>query len=300
MRNYAWSSSCIRQWLWIPRHRRHRSDTWMQRMEHAVKMTLSAVLCGASILIHCRTGKNRSGAFGCFVFALLCGCTLDQARLVYMSRNRRVRGHDLHLASKIMRANDMSSALEHFRLQEWVVNTIGNILHKIFAPSRAPYPAPKRMPLQRSGRSRSPAPRPMLEVIDAEAGGDARPLSSVRQSARERAIEDVLRESSPEPPVGRRSAWTCADCSNVNSRHTLCCSRAGCSGQVPQVDRPGDWTCFMCGNSNRYWHHFCKWMFCPSNDWECPSCGIWNFGDRQVCSCRDLPCTQRQPWTSQE
>lgn len=65
--NYAWNAHCVRQWLFLNKSRRHEGGTWWQRMEHAVKLVLIAVLFGESILIHCRQGKHRSGAFGCFV-----------------------------------------------------------------------------------------------------------------------------------------------------------------------------------------------------------------------------------------
>ena len=42
--NYAWHPNCIRQWLWVSKGRRHNGGTWLQRMEHAIKMVFIAVL----------------------------------------------------------------------------------------------------------------------------------------------------------------------------------------------------------------------------------------------------------------
>ena len=74
----------------------------MQRMEHAIKMTLIADLSGGSILIHCRQGKRRRGALGCFVCMLLCGCSSDVALRTYRDRNRRLQGHDMRLVMHLI------------------------------------------------------------------------------------------------------------------------------------------------------------------------------------------------------
>ena len=61
---HPWHPNCIRQWLWVSKGRRHDGITWVQRMDHAIKMVFIAVLFGSSVLIHCRQGKHRSGATG--------------------------------------------------------------------------------------------------------------------------------------------------------------------------------------------------------------------------------------------
>ena len=75
-------------------------------MEHAANMTLIAVLSGSSILIHCRQGKRRNRAFGCFMYVLLCGCSTDEALWTCKDRNRRLQGHDVRLVMNL--------------IQEWV------------------------------------------------------------------------------------------------------------------------------------------------------------------------------------
>ena len=281
-------------------------------MEHAVKMTFVAVLFGESILVHCRQGKHRSGTFGCFMFCLLCRCSLEDALLAYRSRNRRVNARDIEIVQEIWAQNNMSQALSDFRGQGWVEDTLGNILHKIFAtivprplstPDRPELPQPKRRPTTRA-RSRSPQPKKMPtrrlapqalsssgaasssdaaasagayvdEVIDMEAPVHCS-QSDVRTQARARADADVVRETSPSPTRGRRLAWTCEECGNLNNRTYTVCSRVGCHGRLPHVQRSGDWPCIDCGHMNRSWRDACNWSHCPSNDWACPACG--NFG----------------------
>ena len=309
LRTYAWHPNCIRQWLFVRKGGRHEGGTWLQRMEHAVRMTLIAVLFGASVLIHCRQGKHRSGATGCFMFCLLTGCDFDDALRAYRSRNSRVRGHDVHIALDIWRRNNMGAALGQFRGQEWVRSMIGNILHKTFA---SPVPRPLS-----DDRSRSPQAkrrpkrrlRPTPKIRPASSSGDAAPLrqdegestvppppsDDVSRAEQARAEAEVARERTPSPPAERSLAWTCEACGNLNLRTSLHCSRAGCEGRLPQRLQEGDWECMQCGHMNRRWRDRCNWSHCPSNDWECPACGNYNYGDRRFCNGRAPRCAERRP-----
>ena len=322
VRNYAWNARCIRQWLFLNNRRWHEGGSRWQRMEHAVKMTLVAVLFGESILIHCRQGKHRSGTVACFMYCLLCGCTLNDALPAYRSCNRRVVGRDIGIVRDIWDKNNLTQALEYFREQGWVQNMVGNILHKVFVPTvPRPLSAPSRTTAARA-RSRSPQPRkmpksrpqpqaasssgaasssdaassgtPVAEIIDLEAPVDC-PQSDVYTHATERAEADVVRERTPSPTRGRRLAWTCGDCGNLNNRTYTVCSRVGCGGRLPHLQRSGDWPCLDCGHMNRSWRDHCNWSHCPSNDWVCPACGNLNFGDRRFCNRKSPPCSEPRP-----
>ena len=262
LRNYAWHPDCIRQWLWVSKGRTHNGGTWWQRMEHAVKMVFVAVLFGSSVLIHCRQGKHRSGATGCFMFCLLTGCDFTMAMNTYRGRNQRVQGHDLRCVRRCWDENHMASALDHFRGQQWVRNMIGNILHKIFAP-----PVPSPLPRDRSrsrGRSqevqakRMPRPaaaqakRMPIRLVPTSApvpSAPVRPSTAPDEVGRDlvldasRAADEVGRDRTPSPPAGHRLAWTCEACGNLNLRNSLHCSRPGCDGRMPQRLRAGDWEC---------------------------------------------------------
>ena len=288
-------------------------------MEHAVKMSFIAVLFGESILIHCRRGKHRSGAFGCFMFCLLCGCELEEALWAYRSRNSRVDAHDIFIVRDIWRKNNLWQALIDFRGEDWVEDTLGNILHKVFAtivPRPLSTPDRPQSPPTTRARTRSPQPKKMPtsssraasssdaaasagasidEVIDLEAPAHCS-QSAVRTQARARADADVVRETSPSPTRGRRLAWTCEECGNLNNRTYTVCSRVGCHGRLPYVQRSGDWPCIDCGHMNRSWRDACNWSHCPSNDWSCPACGNLNFGDRRFCNRRHPPpCSEPRP-----
>ena len=119
LRNYAWHPDCIRQWLWVSKGRQHNGGTWLQRMEHAVKMVFIAVLFGSSVLIHCRQGKHRSGATGCFMFCLLTGVDFNSAMKAYRGPNQRLRDLDMRIVRRCWDENHTASALDYFRGQQW-------------------------------------------------------------------------------------------------------------------------------------------------------------------------------------
>ena len=324
-RNYAWHPDCIRQWLWISWTRRTTAGgTWWHRMENAIKMVLIAVLFGPSVLIHCRQGKHRSGAFGCFMFCLLTGCNFKAAMNAYRTRNRRLVARDVRLVKDCWRENGFDEALHYFRGQQWVRDMIGNVQHKIFAhpvPSPLPRdrprsprrPTSKRMPKQMpkavpSKRMATPKPMPKPKAkphakapegrpraADEVAGAGSSTVPTPSSTDAARAADEVARDRTPPPPAGRRLAWTCEACGNLNLRQSLHCSRVGCDGRLPQRLQAGDWECHQCGHSNRHWRDRCNWSHCPSNDWECPSCGNYNYGDRRFCNSRDPPCTEPRP-----
>ena len=136
----------------------------------------------------------------------------------------------------------------------------------------------------------------VADVFDADTEPTVhRPQSIVRRSAHARAMADVLVDRTPSPSRGRRLAWTCESCGNLNNRTSLLCSRAGCTGRLPQRLQAGDWECLQCGHKNRRWRERCNWSHCPSNDWVCPSCQNLNYGDRRFCNGRDPPCTEPRP-----
>ena len=70
-----------------------------------------------SVLIHCRQGKHRSGAIGCFMFCLLTGCDFNMAMNAYRTRNRRLEGWDVRLVRRCWGENNMDEALHYFRRQ---------------------------------------------------------------------------------------------------------------------------------------------------------------------------------------
>ena len=282
LRNYAWHRDCVRQWLWISRGRRQSAaGTWWHRMENAIKMVLIAVLFGPSVLIHCRQGKHRSGAIGCFMFCLLTGCDFNMAMNAYRTRNRRLQARDMRLVRRCWGENNMDEALHYFRRQQWVRNMIGNIQHKICArpvpcplprdrsrsprrslqptskrmPKRMPLPLPKRRPTpkpQPKPHAKAPASEGRPRAADEVAGAESAAVPSPSSTDAARAADEVGRDRTPSPPAGHRMAWTCEACGNLNLRQSLHCSRTGCDGRQPQRLQAGDWECHQCGHSNRH------------------------------------------------
>ena len=175
------------------------------------------------------------------------------------------------------------------------------------APARSRSPQPKRMPTRRpepqaASSSGAGAPAEIIDVeapvpeviIDLEAPVHC-PQSAVSAHATARADADLARDKSPSPTRGRRLAWTCEGCGNLNNRTYTVCSRVGCGKRLPWLQRAGDWPCLDCGHMNRAWRDRCNWSHCPSNDWVCPACGNLNFGDRRFCNRKSPPCSEPRP-----
>jgi hypothetical protein len=69
--NYQWNQFCVRFWLNLGYDGAPEEGTWEERMVTAVKLVLAALMFGEKVLLHCRQGKHRSGAFCVLMSALL-------------------------------------------------------------------------------------------------------------------------------------------------------------------------------------------------------------------------------------
>ena len=313
-RNYAWNAKCIRRWLFITSDRRVEGDTWWRRMEHAIKMTFVALLFGASILVHCAQGKHRSGAFGCFMFCLLCDCSLDQSLSAYRTRNRRIAaGHDIKRVRDIWRKNGLQAALEYFRGQQWVLNMIGNIMYKIFEPTvrspltRAAQPKwrplaqPKRRPLAQSAEPPVPPPLPESDAPHPKrrrvalrpspkwaAASSASSDATWADTSDEVVVVDADTQSAVHRPMSdiRRSALARAMADVLVDRTPS-----------PTRARRLAWQCEACGNLNNRTSHHCSQAGCKGKlpqrmqqgDWECLHCGHMNRRWRDHCNWSHCP-----------
>ena len=77
--NYDWHPWCLRVWLDVG-HRDVFDDLdWPKRMMTAVMLVMSALMFGQKVLLHCRQGKHRSGAFCVLMLALLWECSVKAA-----------------------------------------------------------------------------------------------------------------------------------------------------------------------------------------------------------------------------
>ena len=157
-RDYDWHPACVRKWLWVTKRRELNGESWEARVEGCIKLALVALLFGRNVLVHCRQGKHRSGAFGCLLYSVLTGKTLGDALVVYRQRNSRAQGSDIGLVQGIMKDIRLEAFLRQLRQQEWVPVTIRNFQYKChFFPSQLGATAKQRArPLSSVHRRRSP------------------------------------------------------------------------------------------------------------------------------------------------
>ena len=66
--------------------------SWQDRLKHAVRVVLGALLHGENVLVHCFRGRHRSGAFAMFCLALIMGWDLETARVLSPSSRLRRPG----------------------------------------------------------------------------------------------------------------------------------------------------------------------------------------------------------------
>ena len=180
--NYAWHPWCPRFWLNVGYGGEFEDRDWAERMMTAVKIVLLALMFGQNVLIHCRQGKHRSGAFCVLILALMWECSVMAALRFYWSKRPDLEDHDWWVLDKILfRKNNFDEVVERVREQSWFPKARGNILNRLWAftaksrsntveqPTWKP-PPPKKRP--------RPASAPPGARKASTRKGDQRPVSS--------------------------------------------------------------------------------------------------------------------------
>ena len=144
--SYDWHPFCIRFWLNIGYGGWFEQGTWQERMLTAVKLVLAALMFGENVLLHCRQGKHRSGAFCCLMMALLMGSSMSSAVDFYFSKRPDLHQHDRRIVDKIVHKKGLEWLLEKIRQQSWCEKALGNVLNRLWAHRVQNVPMPKRMP----------------------------------------------------------------------------------------------------------------------------------------------------------
>ena len=145
--NYAWHTWCLRFWLNVGYKGKFGELDWGERMMTAVKIVMLALMFGQNVLIHCRQGKHRSGAFCILLLALMWECSVTAALHWYWSKRSDLQNHDWWVLDRIMfRRNDFNGLLERVRQQSWFPKARGNILNRLWAFSvQGPTPVPEHV-----------------------------------------------------------------------------------------------------------------------------------------------------------
>ena len=132
--SYAWHPSCAHFWLNVGYRGVFDDLDWGERMMTAAKIVLLALMFGQNVLIHCRQGKHRSGAFCILILALMWECSVMAALRFYWSKRPDLEDHDWWVLDKILfRMNNFDELVERVREQSWFPKARGNILNRLWA-----------------------------------------------------------------------------------------------------------------------------------------------------------------------
>ena len=88
-------------------------------MSTAVKLVLAASMCGENVLLHCRQGRHRSGAFCVLILALLRGNGIDGALEFYFAKRSDLRNRDWYTARSILARTTYPLMLAMLQQQDW-------------------------------------------------------------------------------------------------------------------------------------------------------------------------------------
>ena len=69
--DYPWAQHCSRRWLNLKYRGSLNGRTWEQRMRSVTEFCLNALVNNEVLLLHCRVGRHRSGAFCSFLLAFI-------------------------------------------------------------------------------------------------------------------------------------------------------------------------------------------------------------------------------------
>ena len=93
--NFAWHPWCPRFWLNVGFRGVFGDLDWSERMMTVVKLVMLALMFGQAVLLHCRQGKHRSGAFCVLMLALLWECSVYAALVeCYWPSRADLQNHD--------------------------------------------------------------------------------------------------------------------------------------------------------------------------------------------------------------
>ena len=91
------------------------SFSWKRRMARAVELCLAVLVATGTVLVHCRQGKHRSGAFASVVLAVLLDLPLDEAVKMYFQNRPLPLNRDQNIVWKIINNRGIREWLDGFR-----------------------------------------------------------------------------------------------------------------------------------------------------------------------------------------
>lgn len=232
-------------------------------LERAVRLALRALAAGENVLVHCRRGKHRSGAFLCFLLALIRDKPLQEMIDEYCTDYFLWPG-DRRYVERAVEECGLRTLIDAARGDSGVRALLAE-LHAKCQGVEGSHAAEESHAAAGAGVEASG--RQGVEESRAAAAG-----AGVKASRRG-GVED-------DEPAAKRQRSSGASSS---------------SGPTPSIEghevKPGDWRCPECGNWNYAWRTQCNFRHCPLSywkrgDWTCPACGNHNYASRSFCNAR--------------
>ena len=239
----------------------------VEDLERAVRLTLRALAAGEDVLVHCKRGKHRSGAFLCFLLALFHDKPLQEMIDEYCEDTFLWPG-DRRYVERAVEESSLRSLIDEARKDSGVCSLLAELHAKC-----------EGVEVSHAAADDEPA----AAADDEPAAADDEPAAA---SGR-RGVED----DEPAAASGRRGV----EDDEPAAKRQRSSGASSSSGPTPWTEghelKPGDWRCPACGNWNYAWRTQCNFRHCrlsywKRGDWTCPACGNHNYASRDFCNGR--------------
>ena len=98
--DYEFAPGCDRMWLNLNFRGQLNGRSWSRRLAACVKFCVHHWVLGYHVLVHCKQGKHRRGAFCSLLCALLDNATIQEGMQTYFA-SRGLEQHDQRIVDRI-------------------------------------------------------------------------------------------------------------------------------------------------------------------------------------------------------
>ena len=285
---------------------------WKGRMLKSIEVVLKNLCRGNKVLLHCKRGKHRSGAFAALIIALVLGISMEDALPCYFHHRGLSETHDQMRCRDAAEKSGLEDFLERFRAQRelpgcmdsvealTVLLPLGTFKHRGSSSSSSSTVPPQNtgsLPLyKKRPTSRMPIglTSKCMPVPKMQSGTGSAQVSGVRGPP-------PVAEPPPPPSSSTQASGVQGPAPIAGPPRPLSAarSRSRSSSASRHLVAEGVWECPQCYNVNAKSRLFCtscqarqglvqRWM---PDDWMCEVCGNHNFAWRTKCTFRGCPST---------
>ena len=156
--NFEFAHDCERRWLNLNFRGELNGRSWQQRVEACVLFVLQGLgEANSNTLLHCKSGRHRSGSFGSLVLALVEGTSFKQAMEKYFEVRQLTQHQDQNIVKTLAHRLDLQSVLESLRSKKVVHSVLVSMIERMtYRILKLPPPPPPIPP--------PPPPRPRGSV----------------------------------------------------------------------------------------------------------------------------------------